>query len=106
MTPSLTNPRNYQTNTQIWSILNDLDFETAQKTDIDKKFFFLDMDWLGGSTNISACEEALGRRRLVKSHQPLSLLPRDLLTKAKVVYVGRNPKDVAVSYYHHHRLTK
>ena len=24
----------------------------------------------------------------------------------RVIYVGRNPKDVAVSYYHHHRLTR
>ena len=34
------------------------------------------------------------------------MLPPDLLTKCKVVYVARNPKDVVVSYYHHHKLTK
>ena len=43
-------------------------------------------------------------RRFIKSHLPLSLLPSDLVTKAKVVYVVRNPKDVLVSYYHHHKL--
>ncbi|CAG2069305.1 unnamed protein product, partial [Timema podura] len=33
-----------------------------------------------------------------------SLLPPRLLDTCKVVYVARNPKDVAVSYYHHNRL--
>ena len=49
--------------TQIWHILNGLDFEGGRKIDIDQKFFFLDMDWLGpkGMTeNITACEKALG----------------------------------------------
>ena len=49
--------------TQIWQILNDLDFEGGSKIDIDKKFFFLDMDWLGSkglTENITACERALG----------------------------------------------
>ena len=42
--------------------------------------------------------------RFIKSHLPLSLLPSDLVSKAKVVYVVRNPMDVLVSYYHHHKL--
>ena len=44
------------------------------------------------------------KKRFIKSHLPLSLLPSDLVTKAKVVYVVRNPMDVLVSYYHHHKL--
>jgi len=107
----VTYPRSGTTWTQemIWHILNGLDFEGGRKIDIDQKFFFLDMDWLGpkGMTeNISACEQALGQVRLIKTHLPLSLLPPEMLNKCRVVYVGRNPKDVAVSYYHHHRLTK
>ena len=45
-------------------------------------------------------------RRFIKSHLPLSLLPKNLITTAKVVYVARNPRDVMVSYYHHHKLIK
>ena len=37
----------------------------------------------------------------MKTHLPLSHLPTDLLTKAKVIYVARNPKDQIVSWYHH-----
>ncbi|KAF4528862.1 hypothetical protein B566_EDAN017128 [Ephemera danica] len=41
--------------------------------------------------------------RVIKTHLPLSLLPPKLLDTCKVVYVARNPKDVAVSYYHLNR---
>jgi len=109
----VTYPRSGTTWTQemVWNILNDLDFEKAMKTDIDEKFFFIDHDFMGrkGETPTTFVEQAkhkVGERRLIKSHLPLGLLPPDLLKKAKVVYVGRNPKDVVISYYHHHKLTR
>lgn len=44
---------------------------------------------------------AMNTRRFIKTHLPLKLLPQNILTSgAKVVYVARNPKDVAVSCYH------
>jgi len=61
--------------------------------------------WLGYRHTAAALEDLpRGRRRFIKSHLPLSMLPADLLMRAKVVYVVRNPKDVIVSYYHHHKL--
>lgn len=42
--------------------------------------------------------------RYIKTHLPFSLLPPSLLDQAKVVYVARDPRDVAISYYHHNRL--
>ncbi|XP_054992153.1 sulfotransferase 1A1-like [Sorex araneus] len=45
--------------------------------------------------------------RILKTHLPLSLLPQTLLDqKVKTVYVARNAKDVAVSYYHFYRMAK
>ncbi|XP_042240620.1 sulfotransferase 1E1-like isoform X2 [Homarus americanus] len=44
--------------------------------------------------------------RVIKTHLPLSVLAPDLLDKAKVVYVARNPKDVVVSYYYYYCMMK
>jgi len=38
--------------------------------------------------------------RIMRLHAPLSHLPPDLLDKAKVIYVQRNPKDQIVSFWH------
>ncbi|NXS58823.1 ST2B1 Sulfotransferase, partial [Brachypteracias leptosomus] len=46
-------------------------------------------------------------RRLLTTHLPARVLaPALQRSKAKVIYVARNPKDVAVSFYHFHRLAK
>ncbi|CAL4140788.1 unnamed protein product, partial [Meganyctiphanes norvegica] len=50
--------------------------------------------------------EKLGSPRTIKTHLPFSLFSTELLDKVKVIYVARNPKDVVVSYYHHHRMLK
>eukprot|EP00091_Calanus_sinicus_P011180 TRINITY_DN25397_c0_g1_i1.p1 TRINITY_DN25397_c0_g1~~TRINITY_DN25397_c0_g1_i1.p1 ORF type:complete len:318 (-),score=121.60 TRINITY_DN25397_c0_g1_i1:101-1030(-) len=110
----VTYPRSGTTWTQemVWNIVNNLDFERAKKTDIDEKFFFLDMDCLKSGSHgdapgfVDKAEQKVGEQRLIKSHLPIGLLPPDLLQKCKVIYVARNPKDVVVSYYHHHKLTK
>ncbi|XP_072044656.1 sulfotransferase 1C4-like [Amphiura filiformis] len=42
--------------------------------------------------------------RLLKTHLPFQLLPPDIMKKkAKIVYVARNPKDLAVSYFNFHK---
>ena len=43
--------------------------------------------------------------RLLKTHLPVNLLPLQTC-KGKVIYVYRNAKDVAVSYYHHYKSFK
>ncbi len=42
--------------------------------------------------------------RLIKTHLPPCMMPCQLLEKRpRVIYVSRNPRDVAVSYFHWHR---
>jgi hypothetical protein len=45
--------------------------------------------------------KAMHGRRLFTSHLPYPLMPRAKNTTAKYVYVARNPKDVATSFYFH-----
>lgn len=50
--------------------------------------------------------EALKETRILKTHFPFSLLPKELLDTCKVIYVARNPKDTLLSFQHHCRLMK
>ncbi|KAL3842280.1 hypothetical protein ACJMK2_020311 [Sinanodonta woodiana] len=51
--------------------------------------------------------EALESPRNLNTHFPLRMLPKDLLEKKrKIIHVMRNPKDVAVSLYHHFKSLK
>ena len=42
--------------------------------------------------------------RIIKTHLPLSMLPPNLCQVSKVLYVGRNPMDNCVSFYHFEKL--
>ena len=53
------------------------------------------------SATIYQVVKLLPSPRFFKSHLPDHLIPPDVFTKrAKIVYVARNPKDLAVSYYY------
>jgi len=48
--------------------------------------------------------KSLPSPRVIPTHLPLRLFPETAVEHgAKIVYVERNPKDVAVSFYHFHR---
>ena len=50
--------------------------------------------------------EELSSPRVMKTHAPVQLMPcvgNPLPPQAKVIYVGRNPKDACVSMFHHAR---
>lgn len=48
--------------------------------------------------------DRMSGQRFIKTHLPANLLPVGLWSsKAKIIYVARNPMDAAISNYHHHR---
>jgi len=99
------------TQEMVWQIANNCNFENEKK--LDERYTFLEIETvrreLHGS-NMDAPSDTIQKLqqaknpRFIKSHLPLSLLPDNLLEKAKVIYVARNPKDTMVSFLYHHKL--
>ena len=61
----------------------------------------------GGNRGISFSAEDMTPPRAFKSHMPYERMPCGLpnTTPCKYIYVARNPKDLATSFYHHYRRT-
>ncbi|XP_044253416.1 sulfotransferase 1E1 [Tribolium madens] len=113
----------------LWLLSNDLNYEKASQIPLDARFPFLEFS---SFVHPDVKEEFLNEnrhsdekcalinevtapawkilaetteRRFIKTHLPFQLLPPNLLKiGCKVIYVARNPKDVAVSFYHLNRL--
>ncbi|XP_070498419.1 luciferin sulfotransferase-like [Chironomus tepperi] len=94
------------TQEMIWMLNNNLDYETASKIVLEQRYPFLEVSSIlkGYPTDkVEICKN-LTRPRHIKSHLPYFLLPDQLWTvKPKIIYVVRNPKDTALSWYYHHK---
>ncbi|XP_058828218.1 luciferin sulfotransferase-like [Topomyia yanbarensis] len=89
----------------VWLISNDLDFNTARATVIRDRSPFLEVSTIfdiGEESSSFAYTTETPSPRLIKTHLPVALLPPQIWNvKPKIVNIRRNPKSVAVSYYHH-----
>ncbi|CAH4037222.1 sulfotransferase 1B1-like [Pieris brassicae] len=118
-------PRSGTTWTQelVWMVANDLDYETSNAIPLTERYPFLEFSVCVHPENMqkfieenSHDESKLELLRMVtkpgtellaeapsprfiKSHLPLSLFPPNILD-GKMIYVARDPRDVAVSFYH------
>ncbi|XP_033230554.1 sulfotransferase 4A1-like [Belonocnema kinseyi] len=108
----------------VWLLSNNLDFDRARKKRLSERFPFYEVNWLNcpevidelikkNEENVefftsllipgNKILEAVQCPRFIKSHIPLSLRPGILDSGCKIIYVARNPKDVAVSWYKIHK---
>ncbi|XP_075233109.1 luciferin sulfotransferase-like isoform X2 [Lycorma delicatula] len=98
------------TQEMVWLLGNNISFSGAKSLELYKRFPFLDFTglWPENCTDIPdsiSFIENLPSPRFIKSHLPPSLLPKQLfIVNPKIIYVHRNPKDAAVSYFHHFQL--
>uniref|UniRef100_A0A182U0K0 Sulfotransferase domain-containing protein n=1 Tax=Anopheles melas TaxID=34690 RepID=A0A182U0K0_9DIPT len=126
----VTYPKSGTTWTQelIWLVCNGLDFQRAKDVPLDARFPFLEQVYLHRHDpsaeafnsidllfhSLSGLRDlpepfnplrdalAMSSPRFIKTHLPPAFLPNALWTvRPKLVYVRRNPKSVAVSYYNH-----
>lgn len=92
----------------------DLDYETASKIRLDQCFAFIeavavfDRKDLTNDSEFSVCSvkraAEMPSPRYIKTHLPIELLPKQIWTvRPKIIYTARNPKDTAVSFFHHYR---
>ncbi|XP_012216892.1 sulfotransferase 1A1-like [Linepithema humile] len=114
----------------VWLLSNNLDFETAGKRFLAERFPFLEFS-ISNHPEVTReimemnkddeakqqlCHEIskpgydvvaqMPSPRFIKTHFPFSMLPGLLDVGCKVVYVARNPKDVAVSWYNLNKALK
>ena len=106
----------------VWQIVNKVDTEIAKKVPLWARSPFIELeglmlegmaeelktmgtekgfsvDWEVDSVEFAANAPS---PRVIKTHLPFEFLPPKLLETCKVIYVGRNPRDTCVSFYHHY----
>ncbi|KAM6166882.1 LOW QUALITY PROTEIN: sulfotransferase 1A1-like [Erethizon dorsatum] len=82
------------------------DLEKRCRAPISTRVPFLEFRYPGVPSGLETLNNTLAPR-LFKMYLPMALLPQTLWDqKAKVVYVARNAKDVAVSYYNFYKMCK
>ncbi|XP_047120422.1 luciferin sulfotransferase-like [Schistocerca piceifrons] len=90
-----------------WLLGHNCDFETAKKVPLDFRMPHIEHQVIVRSEEgVNPLQQLLDMPapRYIKCHLPTELLPQQIWkTKAKIIYVARDPKDVAVSYYHYMR---
>ncbi|XP_022127155.2 sulfotransferase 1E1 isoform X1 [Pieris rapae] len=101
----------------VWLLNNNLDYDGAAATSLTKRYAFIEYPTQASEIKKSAPPSGHGATvhdyqdlhtlpspRYVKTHLNLDFLPPKLLDTAKVFYIARDPRDVAVSFHFMHKL--
>ncbi|XP_075400358.1 sulfotransferase 1 family member D1-like [Tenrec ecaudatus] len=87
-------------------IYNNGDLEKCKRDAIYNRVPFMELIVPGQINGVKQLEN-IESPRLVKTHLPVQLLPSSFWkNNCKIIYVARNAKDVAVSYYYFYQMAK
>lgn len=82
-------------------VLNDGNVEKCKRDVITSKVPMLELNVPGARISGVELLKKTPSPRIIKTHLPIDLLPKSFWdNKCKMIYLARNGKDVAVSYYH------
>ena len=82
----------------VWLMINNLDVAKSKK--IHKRLRTPAIKKVYDENFREQFFENMEGRRVIKCHLPFALLPDNILERCKIIYMARNPKDTAVSFYH------
>ena len=91
----------------VWLVNNKVDVEKSSRTPSGERTLYIELvrnD--GGESDRVKTLNSMASPRHVKWHHPAWLLPSHVTMGAKIVYLYRNPKDTAVSWFHFQRMNK
>ncbi|XP_053576077.1 sulfotransferase 1 family member D1 [Bombina bombina] len=87
-------------------IYNDGDLQKCRRDAIYNRVPYMEFRLPGIPSGVEQLNAAPSPR-LIKTHLPFQLMPESFWqNNCKVIYVARNAKDVAVSYYFFHKIVK
>lgn len=97
-----------------WLLTHNLDYETDRTVSIAERSLYFELKLAQGMyikhVHVPIFDENFDlidkqeSPRVIKTHLPANLLPNQVWTvKPKIIYIARNPKDLAISLYHYVR---